>query len=301
MIIALSAQALFDMTSESEFFREFGQEAYDERQAKLVDVPFKPGLALPLARKFYALNEVLGNYTDEEGNPFVEITVFSHMSPHVGLRVTKSLDYYGIKTSMNIFSGGLPLSDYLEAYNVNLYLSSDEEEVKNALKKGIPAGVIESNSVMHDEPEDDKMIRLAFDFDGVLADDSSERICQEQGVFAFNQHEIINSDVVMGRGPLTNFLVALSEVQQKIVNKDDKRLHISLMTARGEGSVTRVINTLKAYNIRLDAAFFLCGHNKTLALANLKPHLFFDDQLKHINKTKDTIPSVHIPYGIMND
>ncbi len=32
----------------------------------------------------------------------------------------------------------------------------------------------------------------------------------------------------------------------------------------------------------------------------LQPHIFFDDQATHVEKTAESIASVHIPFGIAN-
>ena len=42
------------------------------------------------------------------------------------------------------------------------------------------------------------------------------------------------------------------------------------------------------------------GIEKKRVLDILKPHLFFDDQLVHLENVAATTPSVHIPFGIAN-
>ncbi|WP_244250692.1 5'-nucleotidase [Arthrobacter crystallopoietes] len=37
------------------------------------------------------------------------------------------------------------------------------------------------------------------------------------------------------------------------------------------------------------------------ALRVLKPHVFFDDQLGHLEGAADEIPSVHVPFGVVNE
>ncbi|MBD5244237.1 MAG: 5'-nucleotidase, partial [Barnesiella sp.] len=45
--------------------------------------------------------------------------------------------------------------------------------------------------------------------------------------------------------------------------------------------------------------FFLGGIEKARILRILKPHIFFDDQMTHLEHI-DSIPGVHIPFGIAN-
>ena len=44
---------------------------------------------------------------------------------------------------------------------------------------------------------------------------------------------------------------------------------------------------------------FLGGMDKSRILKILKPHIFFDDQMIHLENL-DNIPAVHIPFGIAN-
>ena len=49
-----------------------------------------------------------------------------------------------------------------------------------------------------------------------------------------------------------------------------------------------------------EPAFFLGGIEKRKVLEIINPHIFFDDQYLHIDPTKDIMPSVHIPFGVIN-
>ena len=42
------------------------------------------------------------------------------------------------------------------------------------------------------------------------------------------------------------------------------------------------------------------GIEKRKVLEILQPHIFFDDQVTHLERTADSIASVHIPFGIAN-
>jgi 5'-nucleotidase len=47
-------------------------------------------------------------------------------------------------------------------------------------------------------------------------------------------------------------------------------------------------------------AFFLGGIEKGRALSVLKPHIFFDDQSRHLKSASAVVPSVHIQFGVTN-
>jgi 5'-nucleotidase len=79
-----------------------------------------------------------------------------------------------------------------------------------------------------------------------------------------------------------------------------KRLFVSLVTARNAPAHERVIHSLKKWKVTVDDAFFLGGIEKGLIMEVLKPHIFFDDQKIHLDRTAKYAPSVHIPFGELN-
>jgi 5'-nucleotidase len=79
------------------------------------------------------------------------------------------------------------------------------------------------------------------------------------------------------------------------------RLRVSIVTARNAPSHERAINTLKSWGVMANDAFFLGGIDKGKILGVLKPHIFFDDQTGHLASTSAVVPSVHIPFGFLNE
>jgi 5'-nucleotidase len=68
-------------------------------------------------------------------------------------------------------SGGNPFR-YMNALNASLCLSANVTDVRKAVERGLPAGRVFPTTFT--DSEDDLELRVAFDFDGVVADDSSE-------------------------------------------------------------------------------------------------------------------------------
>ncbi len=60
-----------------------------------------------------------------------------------------------------------------------------------------------------------------------------------------------------------------------------------------------VVASLKEWGVEVDDAFFLGGIDKSRILNIMKPHIFFDDQMTHLDHI-DNVPAVHIPFGIAN-
>ena len=58
----------------------------------------------------------------------------------------------------------------------------------------------------------------------------------------------------------------------------------------------RVINTLRAWGVYVDEAFFLGGVGKAKVLTGFNPHIFFDDQDVHLEAAANLVPSGKVPY-----
>ena len=66
-------------------------------------------------------------------------------------------------------------------------------------------------------------------------------------------------------------------------------VRLALVTARNSPAELRVIKTLRKWGVYIDMAFFLGGVRKTEVLKALNPHIFFDDQDRHIDDVKEHI------------
>jgi 5'-nucleotidase len=299
LLIGVSSRSLFDMELDSKIFKRDGLTAYRRRQRRLVSTPFKRGIAFTFVERMLSLNDV---ETEKHDAPLVEVGILSHMDPDTGIRVMNSIKYWKLPIRMTIFTSGESLAKYVQALGVRLYLSMDEDAIREAVDLGLPAGhILPSRITQHDT--NDGEIRLAFDFDGVIGDDSSEKVFQEGGLDAFNKHESRNENRPISPGPLAPFIRSLAVIQyaeKKRADLDDdyrKKLRISVITSRGNPANVRVMKTLDSWGIALDSAFFMNGHDKSTILNALHPHLFFDDQLRHLDHVDY---GVHIPFGDLN-
>lgn len=61
------------------------------------------------------------------------------------------------------------------------------------------------------------------------------------------------------------------------------------------------MTSLKAWGVTVNDAFFLGGIDKGAIIEVLRPHIFFDDQKTHLEGTARSAPSVHVPFGIVNE
>jgi 5'-nucleotidase len=57
----------------------------------------------------------------------------------------------------------------------------------------------------------------------------------------------------------------------------------------------RAINTLRSWGVRIDETFFLGGIDKAEVLRIFRPHIFFDDQMAHLEGARRVAPSAQVP------
>jgi 5'-nucleotidase len=302
LVIGVASSAMFDLAAADSVFRVEGEAAYRAYQTQHLKVPLDKGIAFSFVRRLLSLNDL-----SEEplNNPLVEVVLLSKNDPDTGLRVMNSIAHHKLQITRAIFRGGQSPYAYIPALNISLFLSANTRDVADAINAGLPAGVV-MPSTMVDDPEDDTL-RIAFDFDGVLADDESETVYHNtQDLKQFNAHETEKVAEPHNPGPLQAFLLRIAaiqalEEQRKLQDKNYKnRIRVAVVTARSAPAHERTINTLKSWKVIINDAFFLGGIDKSKVLAVLRPHIFFDDQTNHLISSSTVAPSVHIPFGIKN-
>src|SRR5262249_10255306 len=144
-----------------------------------------------------------------------EVVIMSRNDPATSLRMFNTIKHYGLDIQRAALAGGASLAPYLKAFQVNLFLSAFELDVREALKDGFAAGLIVGGPKDPMEPIDP--IRFAFDADAVLFSDESERIYQEQGIEAFLKHEAENARRPLPDGPFAPLLRTISALQSDAV------------------------------------------------------------------------------------
>lgn len=126
-------------------------------------------------------------------------------------------------------------------------------------------------ALLADDPLDHDL-RIASDFDAVLADDSSERLYVEEGIEQYGANEVQMEEIPLPPGPLKDLLEAINRIQdledQRSRSDSDyrRRLFVSLVTARNAPAHARAIKTLKSWGLRVNDGFFLGGWEKGAVL-----------------------------------
>jgi 5'-nucleotidase len=298
LVIAVASSALFDLTESDSIFKAKGIQTYKKYQEQKVDIPFGKGVAFPFISRLLKLNEF---FKEEEP---IEVILMSRNSPETGLRAFRSIKHYELNITRAGFSSGAPHFKYLPAFNTTLFLSANKNDVMAALANDFAAGHVLNRIVVEDD--EDNELRIGFDFDGVLADDEAEKVYKETSdLKQYHQYEEQHAKEPLKIGPVGELLKKISflqKLEQKKLQKDSNYtpiLKTAIVTARNAPAHERMINSLKSWEVDINEAFFLGGIDKARILNIMKPHIFFDDQMIHLEHI-DKIPAVHIPFGIAN-
>ncbi|WP_416324871.1 5'-nucleotidase [[Eubacterium] hominis] len=285
LVVGISSRALFDLDEENRIFEEQGLQAYSDYQIEHENDILKPGSGFSLVKALLKLNE--------QGKHRVEIIIMSRNSADTSLRIFNSIASYQLDITRAVLAGGSSLADYLGAFGVDLFLSANEKDVESAINAGFAAGRIYTDPISNGM-QDIEQIRIAFDGDAVLFSDESEQIFQKDGLEAFVENEKRLAKKELPEGPFANFLKTISDLQKQF--PDSAPIRTALVTARNAPAHERVIRTLRAWDVRIDEAFFLGGLAKKDILEAFRPHIFFDDQEVHAKPASSVVPSAQVPY-----
>lgn len=292
LVIGVSSRALFDLSKENDIYENEGLEAYCRYQLDHENDVLDPGTGFALINSMLRLNLI------DEDIRRTEVVIISRNSADTSLRISNSIDYYNLDITRAAFTGGEPVAKYLNAFDVDLFLSATEEDVQAAVESNVASGLIyDCSSTNAQSPLE--QIRIAFDGDAVLFSEESEKIYQQQGLEAFIEHERINAKKPLPEGPFAKLLKTLSYLQFELNSNNEQKvppIRTALVTARNSPAHERVIRTLRAWNVRIDETFFLGGVSKDRVLASFAPHIFFDDQHQHCDAAAKLVPTARVPY-----
>ncbi len=290
LVIAISSRALFDLDASHDVYEQDGLEAYSRYQIEREDEPLEPGQAFPMVQKLLRINEAL------DGDGPVEVVLTSRNSADTGLRVFNSIQHYGLQIERAAFCGGESPYRYIRAFGTHLFLSTEAEDVREALANDVAAATLVSK---RGTTKDSEQLRFAFDGDAVIFSDEAERVFKSEGLAAFQDSEQAAAREPLSGGPFKPFLAALQRIQREFPATESP-IRTALVTARSAPAHERVIRTLRAWNIRIDESIFLGGLNKTEFLRAYQADVFFDDQQQHCESASDHIATGHVPHGIAN-
>jgi len=300
LVVGISSTALFDLEEADRRFQELKEEdpdraieKYREYMLEREDEPLDPGTGLPLARALLQLNED----TPEGEPPITEVVVMSRNSPETGVRVLNSIRDQDLDISRSAFTAGASVTDYLEAFEVDLFLTTDEEDARRVIDDETCAAAVLS-SPPKTPIASEREVRIALDGDAVLFSEESELVYQTDGIDEFHDREDELKEEPLPGGPYEDFLKKLAQMQDRLPSSVEySPVRIALVTSRDRPAELRVIKTLRKWGVYVDLAFFLGGVGKTPVLEAFNPHIFFDDQDIHVQEAAPQVPTGKVLYS----
>ncbi|PNK61024.1 5'-nucleotidase [Psychrobacter sp. FDAARGOS_221] len=314
LIVAISATALFDLTESEQYREQLHLEDPVTAAAKFRDYmherenePLQVGAGFPLIQAILNLNHCRQANSDQSQSssetqdkpdaPLVEVVIVSKSCPETGIRVLNAIRDRQLCITRSAFISGSPVVDYIADFNVDLFLTTNREDAQQVADARVCACAILDATPVNTFTLDTDQLRIAFDGDAVLFDDSGELLYKQQGLRAFHEREAQMTDLPIEKGPYADFLIKLSLLQQRLPNVGEHSpIQIALVTARNAPADLRAIKTLREWGVTVDMAFFLGGLEKTRVLKSFAPHIFFDDSIQHIEAAKGFVPSGLVPY-----
>jgi len=300
LVVGISATALFDLSeSDNLFKKQFKKDpdtaidVYRKYMFKHENDVLEEGIGYPLVKALLGLN----GYQKKGEAPLVEVVVMSRNSPDTGIRVLNTIRSKKLSITRSAFTAGESSADYLDAFDVDLFLTTNEVDAQKVIDKASCASAVLSTPPEYKCDIQEGQVRIAFDGDAVLFDESSELVYKEEGLDAFHENEDSSQDIPMNEGPFASFLKKLAKLQERLPMKVEySPIRIAIVTARNSPSEMRVIKTLRHWGVYVDEAFFLGGIEKSEILKAFKAHIFFDDQDVHLETSSLVVPCGKVLY-----
>lgn len=301
LVIGISSTALFDLSATDKIYREARKNLGDDEaitkyrnlMRKTENDSLEPGTGMEVVKALLDLNQ----YGDDPTSPLVQVVVMSRNSPETGIRILKNIRSEKLDIPRTVFTGGETVTDYLSAYNVDLFLTTSQEDARKVADSKVCAVALLKKPPTSTGANPVNQVRLAFDGDAVLFSEESEHVYKTKGLDVFLKSEEELQDTPMEPGPFAGFLKKLALLQERLPFKmENSPIRIAIVTARNAPAEMRVIKTLRAWGVYADAAFFMGGIDKTDVLKAFRPHIFFDDQDIHLDKASVDIASAKVPY-----
>jgi 5'-nucleotidase len=142
LVVCITSTALFDCSESQNIWLQEGPEIYKKYQEDHVAEPLKPGVGFRLAQSLLNLNKSVGK-------ELIDVILVSRNDSEAGERVRNSIGHYNLGITRMSFTNGTDVTTYLQAWGCDLFLTTEENQVRTVLSpnapsrlKGIAAGLV---------------------------------------------------------------------------------------------------------------------------------------------------------------
>ncbi|XP_052400242.1 cytosolic 5'-nucleotidase 1B [Carassius gibelio] len=250
LIIALQYNDLFDLDSIS--------------TSTNTDDALPKGRAVTFIKAVQIVNERLVEQKETESLLFEVILIAKECSEEIKMKIVESVKYYGLEIGKFFFCKKEELINTLQSNKVKLFLSTDRDDVCEALHTGIPA------ALLYDQC-DDHVLKVIISGDAIgFTEDSLDSLSD----FGFSETQI--ETFKAAKICMKEFAVLIGQMRRRF-GRENSPLCICVLTAWGSTNVcASALKTLRGWGLDVDEAFCLAGAPCSPILAVVKPHILWD-------------------------
>ncbi len=323
--IGISTSALFDMEEAKQLRAKYGAKFYSDFMVENENVPFRPGYFFDVINTIKHINETVGH-------KLFDIILISRNNAWTGMRAVKSCHHYGIPFSSAMFGNGELNPEYLKAYDINWFVTTNAKDAEKAQKIGIASCTVDPNAKGvniseqiqrildgHISPEKqaaivtpaeekasllrnqfNKKLHVVWDLDRVIFDGTSDDVYGAHGLEKYRQYELEHADTPMADGPFAPIARILGQIAGHF-QEGHSPIITTALTARGDEATLRAMHSLRDKGILFDGELhFMGGKDKDKILSIMKKSpdhtvLFLDDSDRTIDMTKGIVTSGLVP------
>lgn len=218
------------------------------------DGMYAEGVAFPLLQALQKVNERLLEENSAESLLFdiVLITTDSQQQQQSS-HLISSTKHYGLEVSRFCFSTEEDFIESLLKNNVQLFLSTDRNEVSQTSQKGVLSALLDEYTASCPSEQ----LRVLLCGDAVIRPDTNPTPASRQAAQSFSTQ--------------------LGKMRQRF-GMSDSPLSIALMTSYGgRDSCGGALQTLRSLGVSADEAYCLAGAPRGPILSVLRPHFLLSD------------------------
>ena len=282
--VGISTSALFEMEDAKRLREKYGDDFYRQYMIEKEDEPLQPGYFFDVVKTMIEINNTVGHSV-------FDIVLLSTNAAWTGIRAVKSCAHHGIGFSCAMF-GNAPLDpEYLDAYGVNWFITTNEDDAQKAQNMGIASCSVdpsvtaavntsaEINRILKgrmpqklrkkiETPAQitrdtlshtfNKKLHFVWDLDRVLFDGTPDDVFGKHGMHAYMEHESEHALQAITKGPFASIADVIGRLSQHFP-KGESPIISSALTARGGVSTLRAMNSLRENGIIFNGELHFSG------------------------------------------
>lgn len=325
--IGISTSALFEMEEAKKLRAKYGEDFYTQYMIEKEDEPFHPGY-------FFEVIETMHQINRDLGHPIFDFVLLSTNTAWTGMRAVKSARHYDFDFSSAMFGNGPLNPEYMNAYGINWFITTNPTDAQNAHDLGIASCTIDPNSKPVDVSKEiqrmlngkmpkrfqqtadkatqnsandnkiskqfNKKLHLVWDLDRVIFDGAADDVYGQKGIEEYYKHEAKRVTDVLNDGPFAPIAHMMGQLSQHFA-EGQSPVKNSVVTARGSEATLRALHSLRDKGIHFDGELhFMAGKDKhrILEIMDKAPEsttLFLDDSERNVNGAKAIVTSGLVP------